>query len=974
MSWIHFLLVWMIFGAFSTKLADSLNVNKQYGRQELLSLCPPAGSLTPRTLAKDLEWLEEEVRSSGSTRDSDFRGTRRIRRRGRRGGVRAQLKRRGNRTPLPTVMFGNVRSLRNKTDELAANCRFLNEYRNSAIISVTETWLEERDGDGTVSLDGFRMVRADRKNTMKKSGGGVAVFINDKWCNNVTTKETHCCDNLEFLVVSCRPYYLPREFNNVFIFNVYIPPSANMSVASELLLNSINKFETSCPESVKIIVGDFNGCNFHDQIPAYEQYVKCTTRGDSTLDLMFCNIKDGYRVVKKTPLGNSDHNMLYCMPVYKQKLKREKQKKVTIKRWSEESICELQGCFMSTDWSVLYDDNSDIDANVDVMTSYIVFCTEMIVPSKTVTIFPNNKPWVKKDLKIILNEKKRALSSDRNQVKSIQKRLERKISSAKKTYKEKVERQFRTNNLKDAWQGLKQLSGYQTKQKISEQNITKEYANELNTFFARFDIHNFENNNANLRSLLSNTNDRRIEISLKEVCNSLKRVKTGKACGPDGVSARVLKSCREQLTLPLHKLFQASLDQSKVPAQWKLSKIIPIPKTRSPKVNNDFRPVALTCVIFKCFESIVKNILCRDVIEYCDPRQFAYSAGRSVQDAVLTMNHEITSHLETLNSYIRILYVDFSSAFNTIQPHLLIDKLLNMNVNSNLISWILDFLLNRTQFVSISNIKSDVLTTNTGAPQGCVLSPILFTIYTNDCQSNHRNVTIMKYADDTAIIGKISNGDENNFLSQVNHFVLWSDQNYLNLNVLKTKEMIIDFRKNQIPPAQLVIKSQTVERVDEYKYLGIMIDNKLTGNSNTKLVYSKCNQRVHHLRILNNIRVDKTIISLLYKSIVESIITFSITTWFSTLRCKDKNKLNKIVKQAKRLGANVMPLEEIYKVNVIKQAKKIMMDETHPLHHNYVYLRSGRRLQAPVQRTSRYKNSFVPRSIKMLNSNISFIV
>lgn len=76
-----------------------------------------------------------------------------------------------------------------------------------------------------------------------------------------------------------------------------------------------------------------------------------------------------------------------------------------------------------------------------------------------------------------------------------------------------------------------------------------------------------------------------------------------------------------------------------------------------------------------------------------------------------------------------------------------------MNVNRNLILWILDYLVNRTQLVSISNISSDVLATNTGAPQGCVLSPVLFTIYTNGCQSNDRNIMVMKYSDDNALVG-----------------------------------------------------------------------------------------------------------------------------------------------------------------------------------------------------------------------------
>lgn len=213
------------------------------------------------------------------------------------------------------------------------------------------------------------------------------------------------------------------------------------------------------------------------------------------------------------------------------------------------------------DWPALYDDNANIDSNV---------FTDTIVPSKTMTIFPNNKPWLKKYLK------KRALSGDRNQVREIQKRLNAKISSAKKEYKDKIEYNCKTNNLKVAWQGLKQLCGYQTKPKVPEPSNAKSHAGELNTFFARFDAYNFFNEPANLRVQLSNNNDRRMEISLAEVRNSLNRVKTYKAFGPDNVGPIVLKSCAEQLISLLHTLFQASLDQSK----------LLIPKKQYPKVNN----------------------------------------------------------------------------------------------------------------------------------------------------------------------------------------------------------------------------------------------------------------------------------------------------------------------------------------------------------------------------------------------------
>ena len=152
-----------------------------------------------------------------------------------------------------------------------------------------------------------------------------------------------------------------------------------------------------------------------------------------------------------------------------------------------------------------------------------------------------------------------------------------------------------------------------------------------------------------------------------------------------------------------------------------------------------------------------------DLLPQVKPRmdnlQFAYSEGLGVDDAVLTVLYTLHKHLDTLGTKARLLFVDFSSAFNTIQPHLLMDKLMKMNVNAKLIVWIQSFLSNRLQYVNFNGTLSDVIEINTGAPQGCVLSAVLFIIYTSDCRSLSKHV-IVKYADDTVITGLVSNEED----------------------------------------------------------------------------------------------------------------------------------------------------------------------------------------------------------------------
>ena len=102
---------------------------------------------------------------------------------------------------------------------------------------------------------------------------------------------------------------------------------------------------------------------------------------------------------------------------------------------------------------------------------------------------------------------------------------------------------------------------------------------------------------------------------------------------------------------------------------------------------------------------------------------------KSTEDATLLYNNLVVEHLENNNAYVRSVFIDFSSAFNTLKPDIVINKLRTLNVSPILCKFILDFLTNREQRVRINDILSSVLSISTGAPQGCVLSAILFIIH-----------------------------------------------------------------------------------------------------------------------------------------------------------------------------------------------------------------------------------------------------
>ncbi|KAI4892922.1 hypothetical protein NFI96_001303 [Prochilodus magdalenae] len=255
------------------------------------------------------------------------------------------------------------------------------------------------------------------------------------------------------------------------------------------------------------------------------------------------------------------------------------------------------------------------------------------------------------------------------------------------------------------------------------------------------------------------------------------------------------------------------------------------------------------------------------------------------------------------NSYVRMLFVDFTSAFNTMIPQTLTDKLSSLGLPSSLCNWVLDFLTNRPQSVRIHNLTSSTTILSTGSPQGCVLSPLLFTLLTYDCSPIHPGCHIVKFADDMAVVGCITNSDESGYRQEVEHLEGWCRKSNLCINVKKTKEMIMDFRRSRHAPLPLHVGGSAVEVVSSY----------------------------------------------------------SINVWHGSCSAADSKALQRVVKAAQMsVGVSLPTTTDIYTTRCRKRATCIIKDPTHPAHSLFVPLPSGRRLRSIKCKTNRLRNSFSP--------------
>lgn len=364
-----FFLVWTLFCYFLCGLCEHREL-LQYGREFLLllrdsgvgvvdpSAAFPAEVIRSKPFARNRGWAPKSVG---------------VRKRGRRGGVRQRLKRQGHRRiPLPTVILANVQSLRSKVDELQANVRFQTEYRDACLLALTETWLKEQDPQSDLEIEGFgEPFRLDRNSSVtgKSLGGGLCLYVNKKWCNTVIVRETLCTPDIELLSVSLHPFYLPREFPQLFITLVYIHPRANADTVTRAIVETVQRLQGIAPDAPNFIMGDFNHCKPAKSLGNFYQYVSCPTRFTKCLDLCYGNVKGAYKSLSRAPLGTSDHNVVYLVPSYKLVLKQQKPERRLVPVWSEESIQCLQDCYSCTDWDLFINDCDTLDEITETVSA-----------------------------------------------------------------------------------------------------------------------------------------------------------------------------------------------------------------------------------------------------------------------------------------------------------------------------------------------------------------------------------------------------------------------------------------------------------------------------------------------------------------------------------------------------------------------------------------------------------------------------
>ncbi|KAK3515240.1 hypothetical protein QTP70_012409 [Hemibagrus guttatus] len=259
-------------------------------------------------------------------------------------------------------------------------------------------------------------------------------------------------------------------------------------------------------------------------------------------------------------------------------------------------------------------------------------------------------------------------------------------------------------------------------------------------------------------------------------------------------------------------------------------------------------------------------------------------------------------------------------------------------------------------------------TTSTGAPQGCVLSPLLFSLYTNDCTSSDPSVKLLKFVDDTTVIGLIQDGEESAYRQEVEQLAAWCSLNNLELNMLKKVEMIVDFRRNTPALPPLTIMNSTVPT--SFRFLGNTISQDLKWDTHIDSIVKKAEQRLYFLRQLRKFNLPQELLTQFYSAVIESVLCTSITVCCGSATKSDIRRLHRTVRTAERIiGAPLPTLLELYTSRVRKRAQKVTLDPSHPGHHLFE-LAIWPALQGSNYQDSQAQEQFLPPSLPFKQLNV----
>lgn len=383
----------------------------------------------------------------------------------------------------------------------------------------------------------------------------------------------------------------------------------------------------------------------------------------------------------------------------------------------------------------------------------------------------------------------------------------------------------------------------------------------------------------------------------EELHSIIKRLKNKKAPGVDGINNRLLKNLPNNALKYLCLIINGCLKLQHFPANWKIAKVIPLHKTGKPaNLPGSYRPISLLSSISKLLERIILARLNDHVTTHSilPDEQHGFRTNHSTTHQLHSLINRAKEGLSEGKST-GIICMDVSKAFDLVWHDGLIHKLRQLNFPHYLIAIIRNFLTNRSFFVSIGLFVSQTHPILAGLPQGCVISPILYNIFTHDIPK-HANTTLSLFADDTAFHTTHTRVSEilkplREHAKMIGDFMnRWK----ININSDKTQAIYVTRRiSKEIPKKTITLFNKPIKWSMEIKYLGVLLDKRVTMKNHVDYAIRKVNIAIHLLYPLlsRNSKLNVQNKLLLYKMAIRPLLTYASPSFYHHLAQSHKKRL-----------------------------------------------------------------------------------
>ena len=434
----------------------------------------------------------------------------------------------------------------------------------------------------------------------------------------------------------------------------------------------------------------------------------------------------------------------------------------------------------------------------------------------------------------------------------------------------------------------------------------------------------------------------RVEVNMPEVLfttekvlKKLKSLNISKAAGPDEIPAILLKKTADYFAPILAKLFQKSYQNSEVPLGLKEANITPIHKGGSKKDPSNYRPISITPIIAKIYESIIYDDLYAHIEtnQVIAPNQHGFQKGKSTATNLLDFWDEITKIADQANP-LSIVYTDLRKAFDTVPHDLLLSKLEHYGIRDKNLEWIRSFLTDRKQRVVLNGHTSPFIEVTSGVPQGGILSGLFFIIYMNDLYKHIHYCQVSLYADDTKLFAPVNDmNDISRIQLDIDAFHNWCQRWRLMLNPKKCFFIHYNPRnskKNFNPDYR--INAEKIERKTRVSDLGLIITEDLKFHGHVDKICKNAKGEISRIRRSFMSRAPN-FLSNVYKTYVRPHLEYVVQVW-NPEYAQDKVKLEKIQNRLTRL----LPHGKVLSPTERNQALRITSHETRRLRGDLIQM------------------------------------